>query len=210
MNSSTLGGKGLEALGLVAGFMLMTIGWVLMYPVAIANGNILERIATQPDAWDWGHRLLLLGAMVQPVSSFLLFRYARDASVRLSHIALTLSLAGSMALIGQYALDFALLAQADTSIIFAPSKTSIVELVRQNLWASFFFYDLGEFLFLGQILFVFALFKAKGILRISAYIVFIGLLLIFVSGTLPAIIIRFGFAIITLGYSIATLHIFKK
>lgn len=192
----------------ISSFLIMMVGWVMLYPAATAPGDLLDRITAQPAAWDVGHRWLLLGVFLQPFSAVLLFRHTQQVSLRVSQFALCMIVTGSLALAGQYAIDFAVLAQIDHSIALQDG-VSIIDFMRENPWVSLFFYDLGDFLFLGHILFNIALFRAKGLMRLASMICFTGLLIVAFLGELHPINIRIGFATLTMGYLLVAWKMFS-
>lgn len=186
-----------QRIGFVVGFLFLTVGWIVMYPFSNATGTLLERIASQPAAWDWGHRFLFFGACFLPISTYLLLNKLRQHFIIVT-IAFWLIFFGSVSLIGQYTIDLSVLAQVIQSNF--PPDESIVFLVRQDPFLDFLFYSLDDFILLGEILIIVLLLQNKT-LRLSGIVIFGGLLLVVFGNDFPTIRIL-GFLIVTVGYFI--------
>ncbi|MBX3421135.1 MAG: hypothetical protein KF752_06220 [Pirellulaceae bacterium] len=53
------------------------VGRMMTYPVALADGSFLQRLQTDAAAWDYGHRVMLLG-VVAMISALLTLAAVRQ------------------------------------------------------------------------------------------------------------------------------------
>ena len=56
----------ISTLGCVSIFVAfggLFVGRIMIYPAAIAKGDFLQRLQAEAAAWDYGHRVMLVGAM---------------------------------------------------------------------------------------------------------------------------------------------------
>ncbi len=63
------------AVSIVSAFGGLFIGRMMIYPVARAEGTFFQRVAAESTAWDWGHRVMLLG-MICVIPATLALRHA--------------------------------------------------------------------------------------------------------------------------------------
>jgi hypothetical protein len=145
----------LAAASIVLAFGGLFFGRLMLYPVAIARGGFLERLAARSQEWDLGHRVMLLGMMALIGATIGLRRALRTRSPWLVDIAAGLTIAGAALGVGQYALDFAMLAAARVEPRTAGEQ--FVELLRADSFVQLAFYTLPDVGQLGLILFTIVL-----------------------------------------------------
>lgn len=141
----------LAAISIVIAFGGLFLGRLMIYPVATASGNFLERVAAESQAWDVGHRVMLVG-MVGLIPAAIAVRRAVGGRSRwLADIAAGLTIFGAALAVGQYALDFAMLAAARIE----PSEAgqSFTSLLRSEPFVDWAFYKLPDLAQLGLMLF---------------------------------------------------------
>lgn len=149
----TIGG----AISIVVAFGGLFIGRMMIFPVARAEGTFFQRVAAESTAWDWGHRVMLLG-MVSVIPATLALRHAlHGRSPLLTDIAAGLALLGAALGVGQYALDFAMLAAAGIS---SPEAAEQFEAgLRGQVFVQWVFFRLPDLAQVGLLLFTVALWR---------------------------------------------------
>ena len=73
----------LAAISIIVAFGGLFIGRLMIYPVATASGTFLERVATQATAWDFGHRVMLVG-MIGLIPAAIGMRRAMPRSIEVA------------------------------------------------------------------------------------------------------------------------------
>lgn len=145
------------AVSIVVAFGGLFIGRMMIYPVARAEGSFFERVAAEASAWDWGHRVMLLG-MICVVPATLSLRHAFHAkSPLLTDIATLLALIGAPLGVGQYALDFAMLAAA--TLPSAEAAGQFDAALRGQTFVQWTFYRMPDLAQVGLLLFTIALWR---------------------------------------------------
>ncbi len=133
------------------------IGRMMIYPVARAEGTFFQRVAAESTAWDWGHRVMLLG-MVCVIPATLALRHAfHERSPVLTDIATLLALIGAPLGVGQYALDYAMLAAARLPTVEAADQFDAA--LRGQEFVQWTFYRLPDLAQVGLLLFTIALWR---------------------------------------------------
>jgi len=159
----------LVAACIVTAFGAMFLGRMLIYPVTTVPGTFLERVAATSDAWDVGHRWMLLGLVgVIPVAIGLR-RAMHDRSPWLTDLAAALTLFGAVLCVGQYALDFAMLAAAQVQPPEAGAQ--FLKFLQADSFVEWVFYKLPDVSQIGLILFTIALWRQGATWRLQASLV---------------------------------------
>lgn len=139
----------------VAAFGGLLLGRVLMYPVAFAPGEFLDRLAAEPTAWDISHRVMTVAAVLVIPAAFALRRALVERAGWLAEIATTLVvLAGALG-VGQFALDYAMLAAAQLESRAAGQE--FVNRLREHPFVDLAFYELANPAWIGVGIFALAL-----------------------------------------------------
>lgn len=145
------------AISIVLAFGGLFIGRLMIYPVARAHGTFFERVAAEATAWDWGHRVMLLG-MISVIPASLALRHAfRERSPLLTDIAAGLGIVGAALGVGQYALDYAMLAAA--RLPTAEAARQFDAALREQAFVQWVFYRLPDLAQVGLLLFTIALWR---------------------------------------------------
>lgn len=141
----------LAAISIIIAFGALFLGRLMTYSLATATGTFLERVAAQSRAWDFAHRVMLVGIIGLIPAAIALRRAARGRSTWLADIAAGLIILGAALGVGQYALDFAMLAAARIE----PSEAgeSFISLLRGESFVDWAFYKLPGIAQLGLVLF---------------------------------------------------------
>jgi hypothetical protein len=141
----------LAAASIVVSFGCLFVGRLMIYPVATASGSFLERVATEARAWELGHRVMLVGMVGLIPAAIGLRRAMRRRTGGLADVACGLTILGAALGVGQYALDFAMLAAAQIQ----PPKagTEFVTLLREATFVDWAFYKLPDLSQVGLLLF---------------------------------------------------------
>jgi hypothetical protein len=197
----------LSALAILVAFGGLFLGRLMIYPVATATGKFLERVAAQSEAWDWGHRVMLVGMVAVAPAAIALCRVMRAQSPRLAELAAGLTILGATLGAGQYALDFAMLAAA--RIDPAVAGEQFLTALREDAFVQWAFYRLPDVSQLGLILFTIALWRQgpgwrlqAGLVTVAAGAFLLGPLALGSTGTRIALGLMFaGFA--TVAWKIA-------
>ena len=164
----------LSAVAIVVAFGGLFFGRLMIYPVAAATGTFLERVLARAEAWDWGHRVMLAGMLSVLPAALALWRIVRDRSPRLSALGAALTMLGATLGVGQYALDFAMLAAA--RIEPAAAGEQFLTALRADAFVQSAFYRLPDVSQLGLILFTVALWRQGPAWRLQAALVTIAAL----------------------------------
>lgn len=133
------------------------IGRMMIYPAAVAKGNFLQRLDSEATAWDYGHRVMLVGAIALIPALLTLWAVIRFQSPRLALSATCLGIFGAALLVGQFALDFAMLAAAQ--IEPRSAGQAVVDSLQSQPFVELAFYKLPDLLQLGAVLFVIGLWR---------------------------------------------------
>jgi hypothetical protein len=142
---------------------------MMLYPVVLAEGHFLERVAARADWWHAGHQVMLLGMLSLIGAALALRRTFRAASPRLVDVATGLTIVGAALGVGQFALGFAMLAAA--RIDSTPAADQFLAALEQDRFAQVAFYKLTDLSQLGLILFTVALWRAGRAWRRQASLV---------------------------------------
>lgn len=159
----------LAAASIVAAFGGLFFGRLMIYPVAVAQGTFLERLAAESSAWHAGHQVMLLGMLALLPTALALRRAMHAHSPALTDVAAALAVLGAALGVGQYALDFAMLAAAR---IHGPAAgEQFLAALRADTLVQVMFYKLPDLTQLGLILFTVALWKQGAGWRVPAALV---------------------------------------
>ncbi len=159
----------LAAASIMIAFGGLFFGRLLIYPVSTAPGTFLERVAARSDSWDLGHRWMLVGMICVAPASVALRCALHGRAALLTDIAATLTIFGAMLGVGQYALDFAMLAAA--RIEPPESGAQFLKWLQADSFAQLAFYKLPDVSQLGLILFTIALWVQGAGWRVQAVLV---------------------------------------
>ncbi len=159
----------LAAISIVVAFGGLFFGRLMIYPVSKAPGAFLERVAAKSEAWDSGHRLMLLGMIALIPAAIALRRTVRKASPLLCDVAATLAILGATLGVGQYALDFAMLHASQMESTDA--REQFLHAWETGSFVQWVFYELPDLGQLGLILFAVALWKLGAGWRLQAVLV---------------------------------------
>jgi hypothetical protein len=189
----------LSAACVVVAFGGLFIGRMMIYPVSTASGTFLERVAAESQAWDLGHRVMLLGMVGLIPAAIGLRRVMRDKSPWLVDVGTGLTLVGAAMGVGQFALDFAMLAAAQ---IDSPSAgQQFTAALRGQPFVELAFYKLPDLGQLGLILFTIALWRQGPGWRVAATIVTLAAVAFLLGDFLGAIAVRVGLGLMFVGFS---------
>lgn len=193
----------LGAASLVVAFGLLFAGWVVMYPVAVASGGLLDRIRAEEAAWDLAHRLLLIGAIVLVGASLALGRALRRRTPVLAGAAAVLLVLAAILSVGQYALDYAVLAASD----LAPSSgDALVSGVLDHPFVSFLLFDLADIAWAGLALAAVAMWMQRDrVWRVAAAVVAVAVVLRTFDGSFGVLGPRIAYGVQFLGFAVAAL-----
>lgn len=144
-------------------------GRLMIYPVSTAPGDFLERVAAKSEAWDRGHRWMLVGMVGLIPAAIGLRRALRHRSPWLCDVAATLTIFGAALGVGQYALDFAMLAAAQVESPAA--RAEFLTAWQADAFVQLVFYKLPDLTQLGLILFTIALWRQGAGWRLQAAVV---------------------------------------
>ncbi len=159
----------LAAASLLLAFGGLFFGRLLMYPVAVAPGGFLNRLALESAAWDVGHRWMLLGPVFLIPATLGMRRALRPRAPWLVDVGTTLVIAGAALTVGQFALDFAMLAAAHVEPREAGQE--FVDQLRGQPFVQWVFYRLPDVSQIGLILFTVALWMQGRSWRVQAVLV---------------------------------------
>jgi hypothetical protein len=197
-----------SAVCVVIAFGCLFVGRMMIYPVATAAGTFLERLANQSGAWDWGHRVMLLGMVALLPATVVLWRTLRPRSPRLADTAAMLTLIGAALVVGQYALDFAMLAAAQIEPRSAGEQ--FVDKLREHPFVDLAFYKLPDVAQLGLILFTIALWRQGSRWRLAASIVTVAAMAFLLGDFLGAVAVRVGLGLMFVGFSFVAWNIARS
>ncbi len=159
----------LAAACIVVAFGGLFVGRLLIYPVATASGTFLERVAAKSEDWDVGHRWMLVGMIGVIPAAIGLRRAMHERSPWLTDVGVVLTIFGSALGVGQFALDFAMLA---ASQIESPEAgAQFLKALQADSFAQWAFYKLPDVSQLGLILFTIALWRQGAGWRLQAAVV---------------------------------------
>jgi hypothetical protein len=158
----------LAAASIVIAFGGLFFGRLMIYPVAVAQGSFLARVAAAADAWDSGHRVMLIGMIGLIPAAIALRRALVARSPWLANAAAVLAIFGAALGVGQYALDFAMLAAAQLE---PAAGERFIEALEADAFVQWAFYKLPDFSQLGLILVTIALWRQGPSWRLPAALV---------------------------------------
>lgn len=159
----------LAAIAIVVAFGGLFIGRLLIYPVAVAQGSFLQRLAAEGSAWHVGHQVMLLGMIAVVPAAIALRRAMHARSPWLTDCAAALAILGPMLGVGQYALDFAM--QAAAQVDSPEAGEQFLKALRADSFVQWAFYKLPDVAQLGLILFTVALWRQGPSWRVQAVLV---------------------------------------
>ncbi len=140
-------------------YALITLGQLWLYSMNLRTEGLYERVTHSSNEWIGSHIVLLLGAILIFPATFVLKDYLKGKTRYLVHAAIAFTFLGTIALIGQYILDFYLIPLFGDQT--SKSAYESLNLIRSNDFVKFFCYDLIAAWLLGQILFIIALSRKK-------------------------------------------------
>ncbi|MBX3380994.1 MAG: hypothetical protein KF805_12950 [Phycisphaeraceae bacterium] len=158
----------LDAFIVAFAFAALFVGRVVMYPIAIAPGGLLDRVRAEQRAWSLSHLILLFGILALIPAVLILARELRDRSRWLCRAFSLLLITGAALTVGQYALDFAVLAAAQMP---APSGQLFFDTLRQDPIVNLAFYKLIDLAGIGMIALAIAMWRQAGAWRIAALLI---------------------------------------
>jgi hypothetical protein len=156
----------LAAACIVIAFGGLFFGRLMIYPVSTAPGNFLERVAARSEAWHVGHQCMLVGMIGVIPAAIGLRRTLRAQSPWLTDLAAALAIFGSSLGVGQYALDFAMLAAAQVEPPEAGAQ--FLKSLQADPFVQWAFYKLPDVAQVGLILFTIALWRQGAGWRVPA------------------------------------------
>jgi hypothetical protein len=159
----------LSALCIVIAFGGLFFGRLLIYPVSTAPGDFLQRVAARSDAWDVGHRWMLVGMIGAIPAAIGLRRALHPRTPWLADTATVLTIFGAALGVGQYALDFAMLAAA--RIEPQQAGAQFLKALQADSFVQYAFYKFPDFSQLGLLLFAIALWLQGASWRVQAALV---------------------------------------
>ncbi len=159
----------LTALTVVVAFGGLFFGRLMLYPVSIAQGSFLERVAARSSDWHTGHQWMLAGIVAMIPATIGLRRVLRERSPWLTNLATTLTIFGATLTVGQFALDFAM--QAAAQIESPDAGAQFLDALKSDAFAQWAFYKLPDVSQLGLILFTVVLWRQGAGWRLQAALV---------------------------------------
>jgi len=159
----------LSAMCVVVAFGGLFFGRLLIYPVSTAPGDFLQRVAAGSDAWDVGHRWMMVGMIGAIPAAIGLRRDMHPRTPWLADTATVLTVFGAALGVGQYALDFAMLAAARIEPHEAGAQ--FLKALQSDSFVQYAFYKFPDFSQLGLILFAIALWLQGPSWRVQAALV---------------------------------------
>jgi hypothetical protein len=162
-------GDYLAAAAIVVAFGGLFFGRLMLFPVTLAEGHFLQRVAAKAQWWHVGHQVLLVGMLSLIGASLALRRTFRDYSPRLVDWATGLVIFGAALGVGQYALDFAMSAAAQIESTAAADQ--FLTALESDSFVQTVFYKLTDVGQAGLFLFVIALWRAGPAWRVQAVLV---------------------------------------
>ncbi len=198
----------LSAASVVVAFGGLFIGRMMIYPVSTAAGTFLERVAAQSQAWDHGHRVMLVGMIGLIPASISLRRVLREKAPWLVDVGTGLTLVGAALGVGQYALDFAMLAASQIEPSTAGQQFTAA--LRDQPFVELAFYKLPDLGQLGLILFTIALWRQGPGWRVAASIVTLAAVAFLLGNFLGAIAVRVGLGLMFVGFSVVAWRMIQR
>ncbi len=132
----------LGAAVIILAFGALFVGRIIMYPVAVAPGNFFERVRAESAAWNLSHQIMTIGLVALIPAAIALARALRPRSPWLTNIGLVLTfLAGALG-VGQFALDFAMLAAAQAPTPGAGAE--VASKLREQPFVNLVFYKIAN------------------------------------------------------------------
>jgi hypothetical protein len=190
----------LAAVSIVVAFGCLFVGRLMIYPVAAASGTFLERVATEAEAWDHGHRVMLVGIVGLIPAAVGIRRAVRGRWNWLADAACGLTILGAALGVGQYALDFAMLAAAQVPAREAAAE--FVRLLREARFVDWAFYKLPDLSQVGLLLFTAVLWLQGAGWRLQAALVTLAALAALVGPFMfGAAGVRLGLGVAFLGFA---------
>lgn len=186
----------LGAISVAGAFVCLFVGRVLNYQIATLPGSFLERVAAKAEVWDWAHRVLLVGAVLLIPAALALRRKLIETAPLLVDIATAVTIFGAALIVGQLALDYAILAAAQLT----PPDQAVVDRLRAMPFVEHTFYTIPTLSVLSHLLFaaVFVM-HGRGWQYLAAFVL-LGVIAMFFGSLLGPIGVRIAMAIATLGY----------
>jgi hypothetical protein len=189
----------LAAASVLVAFGGLFFGRLLMYPVSTAPGGFLDRLAAESAAWNSGHRVMLLGPVFLIPATLGMRRALRQRAPWLVDVGTTLVIAGAALTVGQFALDFAMLAAAHVEPREAGQQ--FVDGLRGQPFVEWAFYKLPDISQIGLILFTIALWKQGSEWRVQAALVTLAALVQLSGAWLGPIGIRVALGIMFVAFA---------
>jgi hypothetical protein len=159
----------LAAASIVIAFGGLFFGRLMIYPVAAAQGTFLERVAAEATAWDIGHRVMLVGMIGLIPAALAIRRACGKEPGWLADVAMAFTIVGAALGVGQYALDFAMLAAAEVG--GSRGGDAVVTALRGSSFVDWAFYKLPDLSQLGLLLFTVVLWRLGRSWRLQAIMV---------------------------------------
>lgn len=159
----------LASASLVAATGGLFLGRLMIYPVTTVPGSFLERLAAKSTAWDMGHRVMLVGMLAMIPAALVLRRALLARSPRLAEAGAALTILGAALGVGQYAVDFAMLAAARIEVPQGGSQ--FLAAWQADPFAQLVFYKLPDLAQAGLLLFTVALWRQGPAWRVPAALV---------------------------------------
>lgn len=188
----------LAAASVVVALGSLFLGRALIYPVGVASGTFLERVAAQSAAWDVGHKWLLVGIIALIPATLGLRRVLRARAPWLVDAATAFSILGAALTVGQFALDFAMMAAAHVEPRAAGEQ--FLDLLGEQPFVDWAFYKLTDVSQLGLLLFGVALWRQGPSWRPQAAIVSLPIALLLFGDSLGLIGIRVAMGLLFVAF----------
>lgn len=177
-------------------YALITLGQLWLYSLNSRTEGLYERVTIYSYEWIGSHIVLLIGAFLIFPATLTLKANLKNRSKYLVASAITLTLLGTISLIGQFILDFYIISKFQGQT----SKTAYesLDLIQSNDFVKFFCYDLIAAWLLGQLLFVIALFKNKNYPKWALGLFILGLSMLLLGNSLHELIERLSYFVISI------------
>ena len=137
----------LGAASVLLAFGALFVGRVIMWPVAMAPGSFFERLRAEAWAWDVSHAVMTVGLVAMLAAAMALGRALRAPgwSQWLVDLGQALVMLAAALGIGQFALDYAMLAAAQQpSLAGADAGAEMAERLRHYPFIDIAFYQVAN------------------------------------------------------------------
>lgn len=196
----------LGAASVLLAFGALFAGRVIMWPVAMAPGSFFERLRAEAWAWDVSHAVMTVGLVAMLPAAMALGRALRAPgwSQWLVDLGQGLVMLAAALGIGQFALDYAMLAAAQQpSLAGGEAGAEIAERLRHYPFVDIAFYEVANPAWIGLAFFGVAMLLRKRWWRIAGLFVLAAVVIKIFESSMGPIGPRIALGIQFVGFAIA-------